>query len=76
MSKINQNNTDSVAQITEAIKLVKEARTSKQLEEARNTATAFIDAAYESEDINLNQKHQLLKKVRTAYRIQYIGAAR
>jgi|GEM_PF-2626450 len=76
MSKISQNNTDSVAQIAEAIKLVKEAHTSKQLEEARNTATAFIDAAYESEDINLSQKHQLLKKVRTAYRIQYIGAAR
>lgn len=65
-----------VEQINSAIELINEALTSKQLNEARNTATAFIDAAYESEDINLVQKHQLLKKVRTAYRIQYIGAAR
>jgi len=76
MSKITQNHTDSVAQIKSAIELISDAHTGKQLEEARNTATAFIDAAYESEDITLNQKHQLLKKVRTAYRIQYIGAAR
>ncbi|MND23249.1 hypothetical protein D3C80_136490 [compost metagenome] len=71
-----QNQQNPVDQINEAIELISNALTSKQLEEARNTATAFIDAAYESEDINLSQKHQLLKKVRTAYRIQYIGAAR
>lgn len=71
-----QNQPNPVEQINSAIELINEALTSKQLDEARNTATAFIDAAYESEDINLAQKHQLLKKVRTAYRIQYIGAAR
>ncbi|HCA5292642.1 MULTISPECIES: hypothetical protein [Acinetobacter] len=71
-----KNQPSPVDQINEAIELISEAVTSKQLDEARNTATAFIDAAYESEDINLAQKHQLLKKVRTAYRIQYIGAAR
>ncbi|MFA2892826.1 hypothetical protein [Acinetobacter pittii] len=72
----DKNQQNPVDQINTAIDLICEAHTGKQLEEARNTATAFIDAAYESEDITLNQKHQLLKKVRTAYRIQYIGAAR
>lgn len=72
----DKNQQNPVDQINTAIELISDAHTGKQLEEARNTATAFIDAAYESEDITLNQKHQLLKKVRTAYRIQYIGAAR
>lgn len=62
MSKTTLKSTDSVAQINTAIELISNAHTGKQLEEARNTATAFIDAAYESEDITLSQKHQLLKK--------------
>lgn len=71
----NQKLLSSVDQINEAINQINEATTTKKLVDARDTASAFIQAAYEKEDIDLKQKHQYLKKVRAAYRDQYIGAA-
>jgi len=72
---VNQKTMNSVDQINEAINQINEATTTKKLADTFHTATSFIEAAYEKEEIDLKQKHQFLKKVRAAYRTQHIGAA-
>nr|WP_314370391.1 hypothetical protein [uncultured Acinetobacter sp.] len=71
---MSQKTINPVDQINSAIELINEARNNRELNIARDQANAFIQAAYENEDITLIQKHKFSKKARSAYRCQYIGA--
>lgn len=64
----------AIAQINAAIKAIQSAQTKKDLMNAHKQASAFIEAAYEKEDIDLSEKHKFLRKVRSEYRTQHLGA--
>ncbi|WP_336916619.1 hypothetical protein [Acinetobacter modestus] len=70
---ISNESKNSIEQINSAISKITDAKTKPCLEQARNQANAFIQAAYDNEEISLSQKYTFSKKVRSAYRSQ-LGA--
>lgn len=68
----NQSACRSLDQIHAAIESIKTSKTSTALNNAQNSALAFIQAAFEDEEIDKSQKQALEKKVRQTYRQQII----
>jgi len=63
---------DSLMQITAAIEVLGNAKVGPELVAAQSQALAFIQAAFDVEEINQVEKQTLEKKVRRIYRNQLI----
>lgn len=68
----NQTACRSLDQIHAAIYIIKSSKTSTELNNAQNSALAFIQASFDDEKIDKSQKQALEKKVRQIYRQQII----
>lgn len=63
---------DSLMQINAAIEILSNAKVGHELVAAQSQALAFIQAAFDAEEINQVEKQTLEKKVRRIYRNQLI----
>ena len=63
---------DSLMQIDAAIQILGNAKAGPELVAAQSQALAFIQAAFDAEEINQAKKQTLEKKVRRIYRNQLI----